>query len=373
MSRTILVTLFVFVSAIDVAVAQSPVSGGGEEGEVRVFEADLGPAFVDISSYPPEQQARYPLFAEKCSKCHTLARPVNSSMKGEEWYAYVSRMSHKPGSGISPKVAEEVFAFLAYDSAVRARTASAVDPELVPFLEVSGELSGVRRYVASNKNIPAGRDTLRLRVQGDRRLDLSRLFASDAGQALLRWTQREPSRGDLLLRKVGSLDGAAPGPGRDTKAAGRAREAALEAVGGEADPREKVELILDWMDESLARTYRPGKGDAEAALAERRGDATEFARVFCAMAEAVGIPARTRVGLVARRTAFYFHAWAEVWIAGWRPVDPYLGQFPADITHVRLALGGGDDLAGLDAGRFPALERLRLTVVDEEKEGVAIR
>lgn len=37
---------------------------------------DKGPATINVSSYPPELQKSYKVFTEKCSKCHTIARPI---------------------------------------------------------------------------------------------------------------------------------------------------------------------------------------------------------------------------------------------------------------------------------------------------------
>lgn len=355
-------------AAVLIALVSWTLGQEDAEEEIHVFDADLGPAFIDVSGYPQEYQALYPLFAQKCSKCHTLARPVNSSMTGDEWWAYVSRMSRKPGSGISPATAEKIFDFLSYDSKTRARSANSVDPELLPFLEVSEELSGVRRIAAANKNVPLEADTLRIRVQGDRRLNVKRFFASDNGQKVLRWSQRDPSRAELLVERVDTVEGKEPSRSRDDPPAPAVVEAATEAVGGESDPREMVELILDWIDESVERVYQAGSASAEDVLATGRGDATEVAPLFCGMAGAVGIPAKTRVGLVAQRTSFHFHAWAEVWLDGWIPVDPYLGQFPADVTHLRLDDDGEDGLEGWKKNRFPGLERLRLAVVLEEDD-----
>ena len=349
--------------SIGTALAQEEAAG-----EVKAFDADMGPAYIDVSGYPPEQQALYPLFAQKCSKCHTLARPINSSMTGDEWWGYVTRMSGKPGSGISPKTAEDVFTFLSYDSSVRARSANAVDPELLPFLEVSKELGGVARIPAATQNVDAGSDELRVRVEGDRRLNVKQLFLSDEVQKLTRWTQRDPSRAELQVGTAHLLPGTGPkdplAPGTDAVSA-----ASAEAIGTETDPEEKVELLLDWLDEKLERVPWPGDHDAAATIAAGRGDATEFTRAFCALAEAAGIPARSRVGLVAQRTAFHFHPWAEVWMDGWVPVDPYLGQLPADITHLRFVLDGEDGLSLWDLGRFPGLERLHLAVVVEDDGG----
>lgn len=80
---------------------------------------DKGPDKIDISSYPPEQQKAYKLFSNKCSKCHTIARPINTIMTREEWERYVKRMMHKPNSGISGKQGKEIFEFLVYDQAHR--------------------------------------------------------------------------------------------------------------------------------------------------------------------------------------------------------------------------------------------------------------
>ena len=66
-----------------------------------VLPQDKGPDKIDVSAYPAPQQAAYKVFATKCSKCHTIARPINTMMKRDEWERYVKRMMHKPNSGIS--------------------------------------------------------------------------------------------------------------------------------------------------------------------------------------------------------------------------------------------------------------------------------
>ena len=76
---------------------------------------DKGPNKIDVSGYPPEMQKSYKVFAEKCSKCHTIARPINTTMARPEWERYVKRMMHKPNSGISDKQGKEIFEFIVYD------------------------------------------------------------------------------------------------------------------------------------------------------------------------------------------------------------------------------------------------------------------
>jgi hypothetical protein len=79
---------------------------------------DIGPESIDISSYPPEIQEIYPLFQSKCSKCHSLARPINATIKGNEWKAYIKKMIRRPASGINEADGEEIFKFLDYYSTV---------------------------------------------------------------------------------------------------------------------------------------------------------------------------------------------------------------------------------------------------------------
>jgi hypothetical protein len=343
----------------DTGAAQSAT----DEDEFRVFDADLGQAWIDVSGYPEQQQQAYARFAQRCSKCHTLARPINSSLEPDQWVAYVNRMSRKPGSGISPKDVQVIQEFLIFDSEQRERAAGTVDPELLPFLRVSQELSGVDRFPASLMDIRAENGSLRVRVEGDRRLDLSRLIATDAGQRLVRWTRRAPHQGEVVTQET-----KLPGP-PDTdgvEPTGSVLKIVQEAIGTESDPTERLELLLDWLDEEITREYIHGTAGADAILDDRRGDATEFTSAFVAMSRAAGTPARARLGLVAHRTAFYFHIWAEVWLDGWVAVDPFLGQMPADPTHIRLVTPNGGEVTDWDPGAVPGLDRLQFRIVAAE-------
>ena len=87
----------------------------------KIFPADKGPNFIDVSTYSSEMQENYKLFEQKCSRCHTLARAINSKFIGEEWRRYVYKMMRKPGSGLTPNTAEPIIQFLIYDSEVRTK------------------------------------------------------------------------------------------------------------------------------------------------------------------------------------------------------------------------------------------------------------
>lgn len=86
----------------------------------RILAYDKGPAKIDVSKYPADMQKRYKIFADKCSKCHTVARAINSEFALEdEWERYIKRMMRKAGSLISPEEGKQIFEFVVYDSKTR--------------------------------------------------------------------------------------------------------------------------------------------------------------------------------------------------------------------------------------------------------------
>ena len=70
------------------------------------------------------------------------------------------------------------------------------------------------------------------------------------------------------------------------------------------------------------------------------GDCNEHTVLYVALARALGLPARTAVGLVYLRGSFFYHAWPEVWLGEWVAVDPTFGDAPADAAHIRFVIGG---------------------------------
>ena len=75
-------------------------------------------------------------------------------------------------------------------------------------------------------------------------------------------------------------------------------------------------------------------------LESRQGDCNEHTVLYVALARALGLPARTAVGLVYLDGSFFYHAWPEVWLDEWVAVDPTFGQYPADPSHIRFVTGG---------------------------------
>jgi hypothetical protein len=68
---------------------------------------------LDVAQLPADVRPDYQLFARRCSKCHSLARPLNSGIVDDDvWVAYVNKMRRQPGSGISPQDATPILRFL---------------------------------------------------------------------------------------------------------------------------------------------------------------------------------------------------------------------------------------------------------------------
>lgn len=68
-----------------------------------------------VATYPKPVQSAYGLFAVKCSRCHTLSRPLNAAIYDyAHWAKYVTRMRRHSGSGISPSDGDEILVFLKY-------------------------------------------------------------------------------------------------------------------------------------------------------------------------------------------------------------------------------------------------------------------
>src|SRR5208337_4642546 len=102
-----------------------------QSGSNVTLPQDKGPDKIDVSKYPAEQQKSYKLFVDKCAKCHTIARPINTIMTAPEWSRYVKRMMHKPNSGISDAQGKAIYEFLAYDEETRKdKNAKAFFPSL---------------------------------------------------------------------------------------------------------------------------------------------------------------------------------------------------------------------------------------------------
>ena len=68
---------------------------------------------AEVGELPSELEDDYRVFANNCSKCHGLERPLSAPVSDHaHWERYVARMMRTPGSGISSGEAPAILAFL---------------------------------------------------------------------------------------------------------------------------------------------------------------------------------------------------------------------------------------------------------------------
>ncbi len=83
--------------------------------------AESGSEGLDARTLPVDVRPDYELFAHRCSKCHSLARPLESGITDDTfWQKYVERMRRQPSSGISHADVVPILRFLHYYSLGRA-------------------------------------------------------------------------------------------------------------------------------------------------------------------------------------------------------------------------------------------------------------
>jgi hypothetical protein len=142
-------------SLLSLLFAVTPVIAGTAltEAETKaVTPGDLGPATIDVSSYPENQKNAYQLFLQKCSQCHTPARAINSPWtENRQWDRFVHIM-HSRSHGVLLKKDEfkTIIDFLTYDSKIRKKDQSAAfnasqEQLKKRFQEVQAEKERLRR------------------------------------------------------------------------------------------------------------------------------------------------------------------------------------------------------------------------------------
>jgi hypothetical protein len=114
---------------------------------------------------------------------------------------------------------------------------------------------------------------------------------------------------------------------------------AKEIVLPDDSPLEKVRKTMAWIRDHIEKRPVLSIPDAISTLESRMGDCNEHAMLFAALLRASGIPAKVEAGLVYLKGRFYYHAWNLIYLGKWITADSLFGQLPADVTHIRFAIG----------------------------------
>jgi len=116
---------------------------------------------------------------------------------------------------------------------------------------------------------------------------------------------------------------------------------ASQAIGDAATDAEKVARLVAFVSKHVEDSVTVHDPTVLGLVRNGRGDCTEHAKLFAALARAVGIPARQVSGLMYMgdgEQAFGGHAWNEVVLDGaWVQVDATWDQTDVDATHITLS------------------------------------
>lgn len=117
------------------------------------------------------------------------------------------------------------------------------------------------------------------------------------------------------------------------------KQLARDITAGAANDFEKVALLAVWVNGNVNYTLDLG-GEAKDALwvlQNRIGTCDEFTTLFLALARSMGIPAKYISGYVYGSDGWQKHAWAEVYLGKWIPVDAtWLEVARLDATHIKF-------------------------------------
>jgi hypothetical protein len=117
---------------------------------------------------------------------------------------------------------------------------------------------------------------------------------------------------------------------------------AREVLGEPKDAVAASRKLTSWVFAALEKEPTASFPTSLDVLRHMKGDCNEHAVFFAALARAAGIPTKVTVGLVYLNGAFYYHAWNEVFLGQWVPVDATFGEFPAGAMRLKLSEGGLD-------------------------------
>lgn len=137
---------------------------------------------------------------------------------------------------------------------------------------------------------------------------------------------------------------------------------ARRIVNGADNAAVAAQKIADWVFQSLHKEAVASLPNAVDVLKNMKGDCNEHAVLFAALSRAVGIPAKVVVGLVYLRDGFYYHAWNEVFLGKWIPVDATFAEFPASAVRLKLAEGELSEQAQV----LGVVSRIKIRVLEFE-------
>jgi len=133
---------------------------------------------------------------------------------------------------------------------------------------------------------------------------------------------------------------------------------------GVSDPWFQAQRIYNWVYQNVDKVPVLSFPSALDVLETLEGDCNEHTVLFTALSRTAGIPTRVAIGIVwsDELNGFYYHAWPEVFVGHWIPMDPTLGQEIADATHIKLLEGSIEEWPKLT----PYLGQVEIEILEVE-------
>jgi len=313
-----------------------PTTMGTRTVEVRVLEHDTL-SFPDSAALDPATGRWSPAHYDSVPAWRIAE--VMGGVRIESWVDHDGRVLESSSPlGFAMKRTEYELARQAQEDS-RLVSSSPIDDDVILSTAIRSnvDLADVRQY-----------DELRFRLTGVG-LDGFRL---DGGRQTLhgntlivrreRWDRIDPGY-RLPYKRMDLRRELEPEPliqSDDPRIIERARQLTARGAQWSQDPKEVAGQLTRVIFHMLKKKVTFSVPNAVQVLETRQGDCNEHTVLYVAMARALGLPARTAVGLVYLNGAFYYHAWPEVWLGEWVAVDPTFGEAPADAAHIRFIVGG---------------------------------
>ncbi len=266
--------------------------------------------------------------------------PLGFAMEKTEYELSTQALAQARSDGVSGAVDEDVILATAIQSNVDLSDAESYD-------ELRFVLSGVE---LDGFDLDGGRQTLRGDTLIVRRED-PRALDPGFGLPYPRMDLRDALQPEPLIQSA------------DPRIVEMAEQLTVRRASWSPDPRRVARELTTGVFNMLEKTITFSVPSAVQVLESRQGDCNEHTVLYVALARALGLPARTAVGLVYVNGAFFYHAWPEVWLGEWTAVDPTFGQYPADASHIRFVVGGLAQQVEL----VRLIGRLRIDVVEDSR------
>ncbi|HUN55419.1 MAG TPA: transglutaminase-like domain-containing protein [Smithella sp.] len=126
---------------------------------------------------------------------------------------------------------------------------------------------------------------------------------------------------------------------------------------------QKARKIVDWVYRNIEKKPVLSVPNALEVLKNRAGACKEHSVLTVSLLRAAGIPAQIEAGLVYLRGRFYYHEWCVLYLNKWITADAVFNQFPADVTHIMLVRGNGEEQLNL----IGIIGKIKLEVLEQIK------